>query len=49
LRDAQADQILVRHGAMSVETMAMRHGLDPEQEQRGTSPDLSPEGEPRGA
>jgi capsid protein len=33
LRDAQADQILVRNGAMSVETMAMRHGLDPEQEQ----------------
>jgi hypothetical protein len=32
LRDAQADQILLRNGAMSVETMAMRHGLDPEQE-----------------
>lgn len=29
LRDAQADQILVRNGAMSVETMAMRHGMDP--------------------
>jgi capsid protein len=33
LKDAQADQILVRNGAMSVQTMAMRHGLDPEQEQ----------------
>ncbi|MGA2063815.1 MAG: phage portal protein [Thermoguttaceae bacterium] len=32
LRDAQADQILVRAGAMSVQTMAMRHGLDPTQE-----------------
>jgi capsid protein len=34
LRDAQADQILLRSGAMSVETMAMRHGLDPEHEQQ---------------
>lgn len=34
LKDAQADQILVRNGAMSVQTMAMRNGLDPEQEQR---------------
>ncbi len=33
LKDAQADQILVRNGAMSVATMAMRHGLDPEQEE----------------
>lgn len=33
LKDAQADQILVRNGAMSVQTMAMRSGLDPEQEQ----------------
>ena len=33
LKDAQADQILVRNGAMSVQTMAMRNGLDPEQEQ----------------
>jgi capsid protein len=32
LRDAQADQILVRAGAMSVQTMAMRHGLDPTRE-----------------
>jgi capsid protein len=32
LRDAQADQILVRAGAMSVATMATRHGLDPEEE-----------------
>jgi hypothetical protein len=34
LKDAQADQILVRNGAMSVQTMAMRNGLDPEQEER---------------
>jgi capsid protein len=34
LKDAQADQILVRNGAMSVQTMAMRHGLEPEQEQQ---------------
>ena len=34
LRDAQADQILLRNGAMSAQTMAMRHGLDPEQEQQ---------------
>jgi capsid protein len=34
LKDAQADQILLRNGAMSVQTMAMRHGLDPEQEHR---------------
>jgi hypothetical protein len=33
LRDAQADQILVRNQAMSVQTMAMRHGLDPQREQ----------------
>jgi capsid protein len=33
LRDAQADQILVRAGAMLVQTMAMRHGLDPGREQ----------------
>jgi len=32
LRDAQADRILLRSGAMSVETMAMRHGLDPQRE-----------------
>ena len=34
LRDAQADQILLRSGAMSVETMAVRQGLDPDHEQR---------------
>ncbi len=34
LKDAQADQILVRNGAMSVQTMAMRYGLDPTQEER---------------
>ena len=32
LKDAQADQILVRNGAMSVQTMAVRHGLEPEHE-----------------
>ena len=37
LRDAQADQILVRAGAMSIETMAMRHGLDPGQEHQLTA------------
>ena len=37
LKDAQADQILVRNGAMSVQTMAMRNGLDPEQEQQWMS------------
>jgi len=34
LKEAQADQILLRNGAMSVATISMRHGLDPEQEQR---------------
>jgi capsid protein len=32
LREAQADQILVRNGAMSTQTMATRNGLDAEQE-----------------
>lgn len=32
LKEAQADQILLRNGAMSVETMAMRHGLEPDKE-----------------
>jgi hypothetical protein len=34
LRDAQADQILLRNGAMSPATMAMRHGLEPADEQQ---------------
>ena len=34
LRDAEADRILVRAGAMSVQTMSMRHGLDPQREQQ---------------
>ncbi|MGA2061944.1 MAG: phage portal protein [Thermoguttaceae bacterium] len=34
LKEAQADQILVRNGAMSVATMAMRNGLDPEHERQ---------------
>ena len=38
LKDAQADQILLRAGAMSSQTMAMRHGLDPEQERRLIGP-----------
>ena len=33
-QDAQADQILVRNGAMSTATMAMRFGLDPEHERQ---------------
>ncbi len=32
LKEAQADQILVRNGAMSAATMSLRHGLDPERE-----------------
>lgn len=38
LEEAQVDEILVRNGAMSVATMALRHGLDPAKElaQRGT-------------
>lgn len=32
LRDAQADRILVEAGAMSVHTLALRHGLDPDGE-----------------
>jgi hypothetical protein len=34
LRDAQADQILLKSGAMSVQTMSLRHGLDPDHELR---------------
>ena len=34
LRDAQADQILLRNGAMSPATMAMRHGLEPADERQ---------------
>lgn len=33
LREAQADRILVECGAMSAETLAARHGLDPRREQ----------------
>jgi len=43
LKDAQADQILVRNGAMSIATMAMRHGLDPEQEHVLDVPSNQPE------
>jgi hypothetical protein len=32
LEEAQVDEILVRNGAMSVDRMALRHGLDPEVE-----------------
>jgi capsid protein len=34
LKEAQADQILVRNQAMSPQTMSLRHGLDAEKEQR---------------
>ena len=34
LRDAQADRILVDAGAMSIATLAQRHGLDPQHEER---------------
>ena len=33
LEEARLNQILVRNGAKSVQRMALRHGLDPEQEQ----------------
>ncbi len=36
LKEAQADQILVRNGAMSAATMSLRHGLDPEREGAST-------------
>jgi len=39
LRDAQADQILLRCGAMSSSTMALRHGLDPEEQITDTAAD----------
>ena len=34
LKDAQADQILVRNGAMSTATMSLRFGLDPDHERQ---------------
>ncbi|MHB1033221.1 MAG: phage portal protein [Pirellulales bacterium] len=34
LKEVQADRILVQSRAMSVQTMALRHGLDPDQERR---------------
>jgi len=34
LKEAQADQILVRNKAMSTQTMSIRHGLDPDRELR---------------
>jgi hypothetical protein len=34
LKDAQAEQILVRNGTMSIATMSLRAGLDPEQEEQ---------------
>ncbi len=37
LDDARTDEILVRRGAMSIRTMALRHGLDPDQEQPGSA------------
>jgi len=42
LKEAQADQILVRNGAMSPQTMALRHGLNPRTELRPNDlPDAS--------
>jgi capsid protein len=43
LKNAQADQILVRNGAMSPATMALRFGLDPEHEKVGQASNLSKE------
>jgi capsid protein len=34
LKETQADQILLRNGVMSTDTMATRHDLDPEKERR---------------
>jgi capsid protein len=34
LKEAQADQILLRSGVLSPQTMAMRHGLDPDKERQ---------------
>jgi capsid protein len=34
LKEAQADKILVQSGAMSPQTMALRHGLDPDKERQ---------------
>ncbi|MGQ9576478.1 MAG: phage portal protein [Thermoguttaceae bacterium] len=34
LKEAQADRILLQSGAMSPQTMALRHGLDPDQERQ---------------
>ena len=34
LKEAQADRILVAAGAMSPQTMALRHGPDPDEEKR---------------
>jgi capsid protein len=34
LQEARADEILVRNRAMSIETLAVRYGLDPERERR---------------
>jgi capsid protein len=57
-REAQADAMLVKSGAMSVQTMGRRHGLDPDHEQammRAVPPprqairarDVDPEMEPK--
>ena len=34
LKETQADQILLRNGVMSTDTMATRHDLDPEKERQ---------------
>ena len=42
LKEAQADQILVRNKAMSTQTMSMRHGLDPDRERQLTGQPVMP-------
>ena len=38
-KEAKADEVLVHNGAMSPQTMALRHGLDPDRERRLMNPD----------
>jgi len=45
-REARADELLVRAGAMSIQTLALRHGLDPTDERRlkgEEAPDREPQ------
>ena len=43
IQDTQADEILVRNGAMSADTMAMRANLDPEDERMKAKANPSPQ------